>query len=62
MAEERVTLDQLLKDGDAFEFNKIDYSSESFSKAVVKLKKKQKEILKSAEVDLNELSRIYFVR
>lgn len=54
------SLKEIFKNGDAFEFQKVDYISSNITKDVEKLKKKQDEIIESSKVDLNELRQITF--
>ncbi len=60
MEVKKATLSQLFKDGDSFSFKKVDYNSSSVSREIEKVKDKQEESLRSAEVNLNELRKIVF--
>ena len=60
MVKKAKSMNNLFKNGKNFEFKKIDFSSKKVSKDVKKLKKKQTELLKSMEVDIEELKKIKF--
>ena len=54
------SLKDLFKNGNDFEFKKVDYGSPEVSEDVERLKKKQDEIIEQSKVDLNELRKITF--
>lgn len=51
---------EIFKNGDNFEFQKVDYNSSEITKEVELLMKKQDGIIESSKVDLNELRKITF--
>ena len=53
-------LDQLFKDGKAFKFKQVDYSSPKITRELKDLEKKREEIRESAKVDINELRKMTF--
>lgn len=50
MAERKATMADLFKNGENFEFNKVDYSSNDMKKQIERIKKEQERIRKSAEL------------
>ena len=55
MHPKKAPLSQLFKNGENFQFSKINYSSKKITKEIQALKKEQEVIRKSGEVDINEL-------
>jgi hypothetical protein len=54
------SLKEIFKNGDNFEFSKINYSSKYVCKDVAKIKMKQHKITEEYKVDLNELRKFTF--
>jgi hypothetical protein len=54
------SLKEIFKNGDNFQFNKIDYGSPEITIETLELKKKQDEIIESSKVNFNELKDFTF--
>lgn len=56
----KANMSDLFKNGDNFEFEKIDYNSKKIIKELGCVEKIQRNIRKSGDIDLNELRKIVF--
>lgn len=56
----KVPLSQLFKNGENFEFKKIDYSTKKATRMMEKLRKEKEEPLKSLYFPLHEMEKIRF--
>lgn len=51
MAEIKAKMSDLFKDGDNFQFKKVDYSSKKMAKKIKKLQKLRDKLMKETQVD-----------
>jgi hypothetical protein len=56
----KAKLSELFKDGENFQFGKVDYESEEVQKEIEEVVKQQQEVLDSMKVNLNDLRKITF--
>lgn len=56
----KATMKEFFKNGENFQFGKVDYESEEVQKEIEEVKKRQQEVLDSMKVNLNDLRKITF--